>query len=201
MFSSATAFFQNSGASQVVFLKVFERIIVPVGGRQVTVDLASLTPTAFVAQAGVRVDGSVVTLEAETYGDFQLILKIFDDVADQERDEEHSLPLEVLEDPVGLFTKRYRFPDGRYRIYLEEIRTQRRRLIIEVNVFKGRVVPQNFRDAAGERQPGASQSQLEDATQLDPNAVDESRADQAWTADRRTDPSRREEISEAAVLE
>ena len=79
-----------------------------------------------------------------------------DDVTDVELEKEFALPIETLDDPIQLFREKP-FPDGHYRIYLEELRTGRTRLIIEVHVYEGQVVPPNYREGAVERQPGADE--------------------------------------------
>jgi hypothetical protein len=93
--------------------------------------------------------------------------------------EEYPLDIELLDEPLSIFRAR-KFPNGHYRIYLEEIRTGRIRLILDVHIYEGRVVPENFRDGAAERQPGSNDTpQSDDSSRLeavtDPLAVSEAR--------------------------
>ena len=52
----------------------------------------------------------------------------------------------MLRNLPELFNK-YAFPDGHYRVYLQEAGSNRIRLILDVHVYEGRVVPENFRES------------------------------------------------------
>jgi hypothetical protein len=67
-----------------------------------------------------------------------------------------------LDDPIAIFRER-QFPNGHYRIYLEEIRTRRIRLILDVHIYNGRVVPPNFRQGGGEKRESGPEA-MEAAT-------------------------------------
>jgi hypothetical protein len=56
-----------------------------------------------------------------------------------------------LED--GLLDALSRLPNGRYRVYYQEQNSERIRLVREVEVYQGRVVPPDFRSDVSERQP------------------------------------------------
>lgn len=110
---------------------------------------------AATAEVGEVGEFSTLQTESEAKEELRLFLRIVDEVTGEELEREFALPLDALDDPIGIFTRRFQFPNGHYRVYLEEIQTRRVRLIIDVHVYEGRVVPPDFRDDASERQPGA----------------------------------------------
>ena len=83
-------------------------------------------------------------------------MRVVDDVLNVEGKKEFDLPIDNLADPLTIFRVR-KFPDGHYRIYLEEVRTGRTRLILECYINEGKVVPYNFREGDTERRPDADQ--------------------------------------------
>jgi hypothetical protein len=83
-------------------------------------------------------------------------MRVVDDATGTESADRIDLDLELLNDPLSLFRTR-NFPNGHYRIYLEEVRTRRVRLILDVHIFNGKVVPPNYREGAAEKQPGTEQ--------------------------------------------
>ncbi|HUG67797.1 MAG TPA: hypothetical protein VMM76_08595, partial [Pirellulaceae bacterium] len=174
--STARDVLTNPGEGTFFLIKIVESVIVPVESRQVTtvfLTTNSITSTTTSASAFEFVAAS---FEAEVSEEYRLFMRVVDDVAARtqqaqptdhtgapgEGSEEYPLPLELLDDPLSIFRER-KFPNGHYRIYLEEIRTGRVRLILDVHIYEGRVVPENFRDGAAERQPGS-----DDTTQLEP---------------------------------
>jgi hypothetical protein len=82
-------------------------------------------------------------------------MRVVDDVLGTES-EDIPLDLSVLDDPIAIF-RRTRFPNGHYRIYLEELRTRRTRVILDVYIYNGRVVPPDFRESAAEKPAGAEE--------------------------------------------
>ena len=179
----------NPGQGAFGFIKVVESVIIPVESRQVTTVFVVSNTTAVATTSGATFEFVAASLEVEVLEEYRLFLRVVDDVlagAEQaesethlphagEGTEEYPLDIEYLDEPFGIFRER-KFPNGHYRIYLEEIRTGRIRLILDIHIYEGRVVPENFRDGAAERQPGSNDapppddsSQLESVT--DPLAV------------------------------
>lgn len=161
----------NPGEGTTTFIKVIESVIVPVESRQTTTIIVAATTNTVTITTGSTSDFVVASFEAEVFEDYRLFMRVVDDVAARaqralpvgssstagEGEEEFPLPLELLNDPLSIFRER-KFPNGHYRVYLEELRTGRVRLILDVHIYEGRVVPENFRDGAAERQPGSDDS-------------------------------------------
>jgi len=166
----------SPGEGSFTFIKVVESVIIPVEARQVTVDFLTTNSIASVTTTRSTYEFVAASFEAEVFVEYRLFMRVVDDVAARaqqaqpaasgattgEGSEEYPLPLEVLDDPLSVFRER-KFPNGHYRVYLEEIRTGRVRLILDVHIYEGRVVPENFRDGAAERQPGS-----DDSSQVEP---------------------------------
>ncbi|MBP88656.1 MAG: hypothetical protein CMJ64_18400 [Planctomycetaceae bacterium] len=146
----------NPGAGVNFFVKVVESIIVPVESRESTEILVTQSTSASSVSTSAHYEFVVATFEGDAFEEYRLFMRVVDNVARSEASEEFGLPLIRLDDPLGLFRERT-FPNGHYRIYLEEVRTGRVRLILECHIYEGRVVPPNFREGVGERQPGSDE--------------------------------------------
>jgi hypothetical protein len=169
----------NPGEGSFTFIKVVESVIVPVESRQApTVYLTTNSATTTVVTRATF-EFVAASFEADVTEEYRLFMRVVDDITDKEEEQEYPLPLEVLEDPLNVFRDR-KFPNGHYRIYLEEIRTGRVRLILDVHIYEGRVVPENFRDGTAERQPGSDDSSQIN-TPGDPLAVSAAREANAAT--------------------
>jgi autotransporter-associated beta strand protein/ELWxxDGT repeat protein len=90
-------------------------------------------------------DSQTAALEVRTAQRLRVFFRLVNEGTGQEEPKEFELDPGVLRDLLAIF-KRFRFQDGRYRIYLQEP-GKRERLILDVNVVEGKVVPPNFRDA------------------------------------------------------
>ena len=77
--------------------------------------------------------------------DVRLFFRIYDDGLGVELDEEFNLDPQLLADLPSLFQK-FRFPDGHYKIYLQQVGSDRVRLVLDVHIHEGKVVPENYRD-------------------------------------------------------
>jgi hypothetical protein len=101
--------------------------------------------------------------ESEVEFEFRLFFRVVDDALMQEGDQEFELNPEDIKNLPAVF-ERYPFVDGHYRVYFQEAGSRRERLILDVHVFEGNVVPQNFR------------KQMDDAeresSEVDPSAVE-----------------------------
>jgi hypothetical protein len=76
----------------------------------------------------------------------RLYFRIYDDANQIELPQEFELDPQLLADLPSLFQK-YHFPDGHYRIYLQQVGSEHVRLVMDVHVYEGRMVPENFREA------------------------------------------------------
>jgi len=78
--------------------------------------------------------------------ELRVFFRVVDEALDREGDDEFEIPKSALDNVPKYFTERdVPFPNGRYRVYLEESGSQRARFVLEINVYKGRLVPANFR--------------------------------------------------------
>jgi len=157
IFAESDDVMTNPGQGVFAFIKIVESTIVPVEARAAVTYVATATSPTVAATTGQVQDFVAASFDEEVFEQYRLFMRVVDDVTGLEQEEEYELPLSVLDDPLALFRERT-FPNGHYRIHLEELRTGRVRLIIEVHIYEGRVVPPNFREGAGERQPGAEQT-------------------------------------------
>jgi hypothetical protein len=146
----------NPGAGIFAFIKVVESVIIPVESRESTEVFVAQSTTTSNVSTSAHFEVDVASFEGEAFEEYRLFMRVVDDVAKTEGEEEYDLELFRLDDPLGLFRERT-FPNGHYRIYLEEIRTGRVRVILECHIYEGKIVPSNFREGAGERQPGSDE--------------------------------------------
>src|SRR4030095_8031776 len=77
-------------------------------------------------------------LDTRSVERLRVFLKVVDEVTGQEEGKTVDLNPRVIYDVLGFF-QRYRFPNGRYRIYLQEA-GKAPRLIIEISIRDGRAV-------------------------------------------------------------
>src|SRR5690606_10824940 len=96
-------------------------------------------------------------LEARAAERLRVYFRVVNEATGDEEPREYELDPSILSDVLVIF-KRFKFQDGRYRIYLQEP-GKRERLILEVNTMDGRVVPASTLDL--EAPEGASPSQPE----------------------------------------
>lgn len=157
IFTSLTDTFSVPGTGNSTFVKVVESVIVPVETRLPTPEPPLRAATSFSGTTGITFESTTVMFETEAQAEYRVFMRVVDDVLGREGDD-IQLDEGVLDDPVAIFRKN-RFPNGHYRIYLEEIRTHRSRLILDVHIYNGRVVPPNFQEGAGEKRVGAEQEQ------------------------------------------
>lgn len=149
--------FTVPGTGNFTFIKIVESVIVPVEFRTVNVEPPVQTAPSFTSTTGLRGDFRTTSIELQRPEEYRFFLTVVDDVLGTESEERIDLDIELLSDPLSLFRTR-KFPNGHYRVYLEEVRTRRVRLILDVHVFNGKVVPPNYREGSGEKQPGADQA-------------------------------------------
>lgn len=100
-------------------------------------DAASAT-----SQAGD--EAPLVAVESEVEFEFRLFFRVVDDALMIEGEQEFDLDPEAIKNLPAIFEK-YPFVDGHYRVYFQEAGSRRERLILDVHVYEGRVVPENFR--------------------------------------------------------
>ena len=161
IFSTDNDVMTNPGQGAFAFIKVVESEIIPVELRKVTTAVVSNTTVVGTSSFGERLDFVTSQFEAQTFGGFRLYFRVVDDATGIEFGD-FTLPNEAIADPLSAMTGDVRFPNGHYRIYLEDLRTKRSRMIREVHIYEGRVVPPNFRQGATERQPGSDAVETND---------------------------------------
>jgi hypothetical protein len=76
---------------------------------------------------------------------FRLFFRIYNDALEQEGEREYPLPVNDLSDVLSVF-RRFKFPNGHYRIYVQEAGARVERLLLDVHVYEGKVVPEGFRE-------------------------------------------------------
>jgi hypothetical protein len=153
--ASRTDFFTLPGIGGLGFVKVVQAVIVPVELRAPMVEPVTRSAPAFTASSRALNESTTTTFESGTQEEYRIFMRVVDDVLGTES-EDIPLDLSVLDDPVAIF-RRTRFPNGHYRVYLEEIKTRRTRVILDVYIYNGRVVPPDFRAGAAEKPVGAEE--------------------------------------------
>ena len=156
------------GTGLFAAIKVDKSEIVPVALASGDGAVPIVSQTAGGSQQASTYEPPAAELEFAARTGLQLFFRRVDAAGQEGEDVE--LPPELLE--RGLFDVFQRFPNGRYRIYLKEPNSDRERLIQEVNVYQGRIVPPDFRDNASERQMGE-----ESEKPKEPRPADEPKAE------------------------
>jgi hypothetical protein len=134
------------------FIKVTESVIVPVELRPTAPVLYGTSEVApavrqeelFALQAAAADQASIAAM--------RIFFRRVDAAGKEGPDVE--LPADAFD--RGLDSLFRKFPNGHYRVYLQEANSQRIRLIREIHVYQGRIVPADFRDDVMERQPGSA---------------------------------------------
>ena len=166
VFTSIDGIMTNPGQGAFQFIKVVKSEIVPVERREIATQALTTATVTSLENARSESEAINTRVEDEQVQGYRLFFVLVDDVRDQELPEHYEVPFDAIADPVELFTRRYRFPNGHYRLYLEDLRTRRDRLILDINIYEGRAVPPDFRDNAVEGLPVPSPATL---PQLDAN--------------------------------
>ncbi len=94
-------------------------------------------------------------LEEARIGDMRVFFRVVDDVANKEDPKDYDLPVDSLKDVLRKF-EQIKLRNGHYRIYVEDPATGKVRLMHDVHIFNGKLVPADFRKGVGERLPGAN---------------------------------------------
>jgi hypothetical protein len=102
--------------------------------------------TEATAASRVATDRVIRASDTTLMGDVRLFFRIFDDSLMIEMDQQFDLDPAFLANLPSLF-ETYRFPDGHYRIYLQEAGSEQVRLVLDVHIYEGNVVPENYREA------------------------------------------------------
>jgi hypothetical protein len=104
------------------------------------------------------VDQRPAALEAGAAERLRVYFRVVNEATGEEEPREYELDPTYLRDVLVLF-RRFKFQDGRYRIYLKEPNS-RERLVLDVTIVDGRVVPPNVRDIESqELNPGPTQGE------------------------------------------
>jgi hypothetical protein len=136
------------------FIKIVASEVEPVELRTVRSELLVANQAAATSAQSERLEVRTTQLELAAQTPARLFLRRVD--ASGKEGEDVELPMGLLEE--GLLDAVSRLPNGRYRVYYQEPNSQRVRMVREVNVHQGRVVPPDFRENVGERQPGGKSS-------------------------------------------
>jgi hypothetical protein len=94
------------------------------------------------------------SLDTRAVDRLRVFLKVVDEVSGLEEGEPVALDPRIIDDVQGFF-QRYRFPNGRYRIYLQEA-GRAPRLIIDISIRDGRAVAPEADPAPGGAPPAAA---------------------------------------------
>jgi hypothetical protein len=94
----------------------------------------------------------------------RVFLMVVDEVTGQEEGQAVNLDPKVIDDVLGFF-QRYRFPNGRYRIYLQEA-GKAPRVIIEISIRDGRAVSPET--VPSPKQPAFQEPAFQDPAPLEP---------------------------------
>jgi autotransporter-associated beta strand protein len=117
-------------------------------------------------------DARPQALETRAVERLRVFLKVVDEVTKKEEGKEVDLDPRVIDDVLGFF-QRYRFPNGRYRIYVQEA-GKAPRLIIEIVIRDGRAVtPEVESPALKQEAPAPAQPALEQPAQEQPAPAQE----------------------------
>jgi autotransporter-associated beta strand protein len=89
----------------------------------------------------------------------RVFFRIVNSATDEDEPKQYELDPNVLRDVLGFF-KRYKFQDNHYRIYLQEP-GKKERLILDVHIVDGRIVPPNFRETENQGAPAPNKPATE----------------------------------------
>ncbi|MDP7017742.1 MAG: hypothetical protein QGG36_18200, partial [Pirellulaceae bacterium] len=134
---------------------------VPIESRQRSVIVILVDVASSSSLESDSFDLNTTVIEIIVTDEIRVFFRLVDDATGKEAIEEFDLPPETLNQLLNIF-KKYKLPDGHYKIYLEDTGTNQIRLLLDVHVFQGRVVPANFRDNTGEQQPGQDEQKKND---------------------------------------
>jgi autotransporter-associated beta strand protein/ELWxxDGT repeat protein len=110
-----------------------------------------LVETARPVTVAQATDTRPQALDTRAVERLRVFLKVVDEVTGEEEGKDIDLDPRVIDDVLGFF-QRYRFPNGRYRIYLQEA-GKSPRLIIEISIRDGRAVSPETLPAPKEAPP------------------------------------------------
>jgi hypothetical protein len=134
------------------FVKVTESVIVPVELRPTAPVLYALSDVAPAVRQEELFTVQAAAADQASISAMRIFFRRVDAAGKEGPDVE--LPADAFDRGLdNLFRK---FPNGHYRVYLQEANSQRIRLIREIHVYQGRIVPADFRDDVMERQPGSA---------------------------------------------
>jgi hypothetical protein len=135
-------------------IKVFHIEVTPVELQAPAAFVSVTNPVAYsVDQTEVN---TVLSLDVDTaqIGEMRLFFRRVD--ASGFEGDDVSMPSELLEG--GLIEVFQGFPNGHYRIYLQDASSDQVRVVRDVHVYQGRVVPADFREGVADTQPGSGEA-------------------------------------------
>ncbi len=92
---------------------------------------------------------------------FRLYFRVYFDALAREGEQEYDLSPDDLRNLTAVF-RRFRFPNGHFKVYLQEFGSKSERLILDVQVYDGRVVTEPLQEDENE-------SQLKSQPRVQPN--------------------------------
>ncbi|MBL7043717.1 MAG: hypothetical protein ISR77_34115, partial [Pirellulaceae bacterium] len=141
------------GEGLIAFIKVEKSEVVPVELRRSGGGYVIASQASSASQESNAFEMERSEIETTLVTDLRVLFRRVD-AAGKEGDDV-DLPVEVLEGMLeDVFQK---FPNGFYRVYLQEAGSERVRSVRDVHVYQGRVVTSDFRENVSERQPGGDQ--------------------------------------------
>ena len=156
------------GTGLFAAIKVVKSEIVPVALRQAAAAVPIVSPAVHGSQQTSSYEQAMTDMEFAAQTGLRVFFRRVDAAGQEGADVD--LPPELIEG--GLLEVFQRFPNGRYRVYLKEANSEHERMIQEVNVYQGRIVPPDFREGASERQLENEDQQPQAAPPADVDALD-----------------------------
>jgi hypothetical protein len=132
------------------FIIIVESEIEVIELRRTQADVLLANQTVVIGQQSNPLEAQAVELDVQASSTARLFLRRVDSSGKESDD----IQLDIAMLEAGLLPALSRLPNGRYRVYYQEQNSERIRMVQEVNVYQGRVVPQDFRSDTSERQPG-----------------------------------------------
>ncbi len=142
----------TSGDGVFSFIIIAKSEVEPVQLRRVRNDMQFGSQGTVATGMNNRFEVQATEQEYGTTSPARLFLRRVDSSGKESDDV--ALDISLLED--GLLEALSRLPNGRYRVYYQEQNSERIRMVREVEVYQGHVVPPGFRSDVSERQPGST---------------------------------------------
>lgn len=145
---------RNTDLATAVFAYYAGQVLGAAGNTQVT-----NTPLTAIqeAQSGSKSDSTLVRgagreeSSTRVQQRFRLYFRVYYDALAREGDQEYDLAPRELHNLTAVF-RRFRFPNGHFKVYIQEFGSKAERLILDVQVYDGRVVTEPLQEDENESQ-------------------------------------------------